>query len=265
MAKDKVMMGSERRSLTLSDHERRVTAYHEGGHALVALLQEDHDPLHKVTIVPRGRALGVTMSLPTEDRYTATKSQLLASIAFCMGGRAAEDVVFEQFSTGASDDLAKATKIAREMVCTYGMSEKIGPVAVADSSGQPFLGRALSHQPKHSEQTAREVDIEVERMLSGAYQLAKGVICSTGSQRACSSARRSTTRSSRSWWTGASFPRSPHRSRRRPPHPPRRATARVSPAWSRASGTSRSPSRSPCRGNFDTACPRTRRRVGLKA
>ena len=176
MAKDKVMMGSERRSLTLSDHERRVTAYHEGGHALVALLQEDHDPLHKVTIVPRGRALGVTMSLPTEDRYTATKSELLASIAFCMGGRAAEDVVFDQLSTGASDDLAKATKIAREMVCTYGMSEKIGPVAVDDSTGQPFLGRELSHQPKHSEQTAREVDIEVERMLSGAYQLAKGLV-----------------------------------------------------------------------------------------
>jgi len=116
----------------------------------------------------------VTMSMPTEDRYTATKTQLLASIAFCMGGRAAEDVVFQQFSTGASDDLSKATRIARDMICSYGMSEKIGPVSVEDGGAQPFLGRELGQHAKHSEQTAREIDQEVEHMLSECYRRAKG-------------------------------------------------------------------------------------------
>jgi cell division protease FtsH len=176
MAKDKVLMGSERRSLTLSDQERRVTAFHEAGHALVALCEEHHDPLHKVSIIPRGRALGVTMAMPAEDRYTATKEQLLASVAFCMGGRAAEDVVFEQFSTGASDDLVKATKIAREMVCSYGMSEKLGPMSVEESDHPVFLGREIGQGPQHSQQTAIVIDQEVQRILSECYEHARGRI-----------------------------------------------------------------------------------------
>ena len=172
-AKDRVLMGAERRSLILSDHERQVTAYHEAGHALVGLLEEHHDPLHKVTIIPRGRALGVTMSMPEEDRYTATKKQLTARIAGMMGGRAAEDIVFQQFSTGASNDLQQATQIARNMVCRYGMSEKIGPVSVAGDDGQPFLGRELAHSKEHSEDTAREIDEEIERILSEGYERAK--------------------------------------------------------------------------------------------
>ena len=174
LAKDKVLMGSERRSLTLSDAERRVTAYHEAGHALVALLDEHHDPLHKVTIVPRGRALGVTMSLPTEDRYTATKEQLLARVAFCMGGRAAEEVVFNQMSTGASDDLAKATQIAREMVCSYGMSERLGPMSIQESDHPVFLGRELGQPLKHSARTAIAIDEEVQRILGESYERAVG-------------------------------------------------------------------------------------------
>ena len=172
-AKDKVLMGAERRSLILSEHERQVTAFHEAGHALVGLLEEDHDPLHKVSIIPRGRALGVTMSLPSEDRYTATKKQLTARIAGMMGGRAAEDIVFQQFSTGASNDLEQATAIARSMVCRYGMSEKIGPVTVGGDDGQPFLGLEMSHTKGHSEATAREIDQEIERFLSEGYERAR--------------------------------------------------------------------------------------------
>ena len=171
-AKDKVLMGTERRSLTLSDHERRVTAFHEAGHALVAMLQEDHDPLHKVSIIPRGRALGVTLSIPTEDRYTATGAQLMASIAFCMGGRAAEELVFGQLSTGASDDLRKATKIARDMVCCYGMSERLGPMSIEASDHQVFLGRELGQGSQHSEGTAQAIDQEVQRILQTAYDRA---------------------------------------------------------------------------------------------
>src|SRR5262245_31032526 len=144
LAKDKVLMGSERRSLCLSEKERRITAYHEGGHALVALLEEHSDPVHKVTMIPRGRALGVTMTLPLEDRYTQTKDQLLANITKLMGGRAAEEIVFEMISTGASNDLKQATEIARAMVCTFGMSDRLGPVSFDHEDSQVFLGRELS-------------------------------------------------------------------------------------------------------------------------
>ena len=173
MAKDKLLMGSERRSLTLSDTERRVTAYHEAGHALVALMEEDCDPLHKVSIVPRGQALGVTMTLPAEDRFLATKKQLLALIRHAMGGRAAEEVVFQQFSSGASDDLSKATDIARKMVCSYGMSEKIGPIFIEDPSPNVFLGRELGSGVKHSPEMARAIDAEIQSILTAAYERAQ--------------------------------------------------------------------------------------------
>ena len=143
MAKDKVLLGAERRSLIMSDEDKRVTAYHEGGHALVALLTAGSDPVHKVTIIPRGMALGVTQTLPEEDRYNLTREQMLAMIKHAMGGRAAEELVFGHLSTGASNDLQQATRMAREMICRFGMSEAIGPVSFDDDSGDVFLGPRL--------------------------------------------------------------------------------------------------------------------------
>ncbi len=173
LAKEKILMGSERRSLTISDRERRMTAFHEAGHALIAMLSEHGDPLHKVTIVPRGAALGVTMTLPEEDRHTATREQLIAMIRHAMGGRAAEEVVFNQITTGAADDLKKATRIAREMVCSYGMSEKLGPISILDESDTVFLGREFAAGPKHGPECAREIDAEIHSLLTDAYAFAK--------------------------------------------------------------------------------------------
>ncbi len=176
LAKDKVLMGSERRSLCLSEKERRITAYHEGGHALVALLEEHSDPVHKVTMIPRGRALGVTMTLPMEDRYTQTKDQLLANITKLMGGRAAEEIVFEMVSTGASNDLKQATEIARAMVCTFGMSDRLGPVSFDHEDSAVFLGREIGSAPKHGAAKAEEIDAEISRILREGYDRAKGLI-----------------------------------------------------------------------------------------
>ena len=173
VAKDKVMLGVERRSLVLTDEERRTTAYHEAGHALVALLEEHSDPVHKVTIVPRGMALGVTQTLPTEDRYTLSRDHLLARLAHAMGGRAAEEVVFDQLTTGAADDLKKATQIARQMVCRFGMSDRLGPVSFDEESNQVFLGRDFANQRHYSEQKAREIDEEVASILNSSYERAK--------------------------------------------------------------------------------------------
>jgi cell division protease FtsH len=173
-AKDKVLLGAERRSMVMTEKERRVTAFHEAGHALVALLEPDSDPVHKVTIIPRGMALGVTQVMPTEDRHTMTKQQLIARLLYAMGGRAAEDVVFGQLSTGASDDLRKATQMARDMVCRYGMSERLGPMSFGDDSNSVFLGRDLVQHREYSEEKAREIDAEVADMLRAAYDRARG-------------------------------------------------------------------------------------------
>jgi cell division protease FtsH len=173
LAKDKVLLGSERRSMVMTDEERRITAYHEAGHALVAMTDEHADPVHKVTIVPRGMALGVTQMLPAEDRYTVTRDHLLGKVRYAMGGRAAENLVFDHFSTGAADDLKKATAIAHDMVCQYGMSARIGPVSLCDDSGAVFLGRDLMQRREHSEEKAREVDEEVARLLAACYDEAK--------------------------------------------------------------------------------------------
>ena len=173
LAKDKGLMGAERRTLVMTDDERRVTAYHEGGHALVALLEKDGDPVHKVTIIPRGRALGITQTLPTEDRYTITKKELIARITHMMGGRAAEEVVFEHFSTGAGNDLEQATSLAREMVCDYGMSEALGPVKYAGGGDPVFLGRDFGSHREHSEEKARQIDEEIRVLLSESYDGAK--------------------------------------------------------------------------------------------
>ena len=168
-AKDKVLLGTERRSMIMSDDDKRVTAYHEAGHALVAMVTPQSDPVHKVTIIPRGMALGVTMTLPVEDRYSLTREQMIAMLRHAMGGRAAEELVFGHLSTGAANDLQQATRLAHEMVCSYGMSERIGPVAYTDDSGDVFLGRDFATRKNYSEQKAQEIDEEVSRLLRESY------------------------------------------------------------------------------------------------
>ncbi len=175
-AKDKVLLGAERRSMIMSDEDKRVTAYHEGGHALVAMLTPGSDPVHKVTIIPRGMALGVTQTLPVEDRYNLTRAQMVAMIKHAMGGRAAEEIVFDHLSTGAANDLQQATKMAREMVCRYGMSSKIGPVTYGDDGGDVFLGRDFVSRKDYSETKSQEIDEEVSTMLHDNYAEARRLL-----------------------------------------------------------------------------------------
>jgi cell division protease FtsH len=175
-AKDKVILGAERKSLILSEEDKRISAYHESGHALVALLSEGSDPVHKVTIIPRGMALGVTWTLPSEDRYNLTRTQMVAMIRHAMGGRAAEELIFDHLSTGASDDLKKATDLARQMVCHYGMSERIGPVSYGDDGQDVFLGRDFVSRKDYSEKKSQEIDEEVERMLHDLYGEARSLL-----------------------------------------------------------------------------------------
>ncbi len=175
-AKDKVMMGTERRTLLITDEEKKTTAYHEAGHALVAASIEEVDPVHKVSIIPRGRALGVTQLLPEEDRHSYNEKTLLGQIAMIMGGRAAEDLIFSRFTTGASDDLKKATDIARKMVCQWGMSTEMGPVSYTENPGQVFLGRDLQRHKGFSNESKKMIDKEVRRVLGESYQRAKQIL-----------------------------------------------------------------------------------------
>jgi cell division protease FtsH len=175
-AKDKVMMGPERRSLLLSDDERKRIAYHEAGHALVASLIPEADPLHKVTIVPRGRALGMTAQIPLDDRHNFSKSMLMAEIAVFLGGRAAERAKFNDLSTGAKEDIDKATRIARKMVCEWGMSDTMGPLSFGAKEEQIFLGREIAQHRDYSEQTAIMIDKEVRRIVDEASGRAEGLI-----------------------------------------------------------------------------------------
>jgi cell division protease FtsH len=168
-AKDKVILGAERKSMIMSDEDKRATAYHEAGHALIAMLLPESDPVHKVTIIPRGMALGVTQTMPLEDRYNLTKEQILAQITHAMGGRAAEKLVLNYFSTGAANDLKQATHLARQMICNFGMNDRIGPVSLADDDHDVFLGRDFLQRREYSEQKAREIDEEVARLLSERY------------------------------------------------------------------------------------------------
>ena len=167
-AKDKVVMGSERKSLVISDHERKVTAYHEAGHALVAKLTPGTDPVHKVTIIPRGMALGLTMQLPIEDKYMLSRDYLLKSINILLAGRAAEEIIYNERTTGAGNDLERATEIARKMVTEWGMSEKVGPIRLAKKEGTVFLGKEMSSSNDHSEATSIEVDNEVREIIVNA-------------------------------------------------------------------------------------------------
>ncbi|MDP6978352.1 MAG: ATP-dependent zinc metalloprotease FtsH [Myxococcota bacterium] len=169
-AKDKVILGTERRNMIMSDEDKRITAYHEAGHALVCMLTpDDSDPVHKVTIIPRGMALGVTQTLPVEDRFNLTKTQIHALIRHAMGGRAAEELIFGHFSTGASNDLEQATGWGRRMICQYGMSDRLGPVMYGESNGDVFLGRDMMQRKDYSEKKAEEIDAEVADLLQGKY------------------------------------------------------------------------------------------------
>ncbi|HYS93581.1 MAG TPA: ATP-dependent zinc metalloprotease FtsH [Candidatus Acidoferrales bacterium] len=175
-AKDKVLMGVERRSIIIPDAEKRTTAYHEGGHALVAYLLPGADPLHKVTIIPRGRALGLTMQLPTDDRYSYSKEFLVNQITILLGGRAAEEIVFQQQTTGAGNDLEKATEMARKMVCEWGMSEKMGPLTFGKAEEHVFLGREVSRPKDYSEETAVIIDSEIKRIVTDSASRAKHLL-----------------------------------------------------------------------------------------
>jgi cell division protease FtsH len=175
-AKDKVLMGKERRSLILSEEEKRSTAIHEGGHALVAKLLPGTDPIHKVTIIPRGRALGLTMQLPVDDRHTYSKTYLESVLGVMLGGRAAEKLVLNQLTTGAGNDLERATGMARKMVCKWGMSDAVGPLSIGDKHDEIFIGRDLGHFKDYSEETARLVDAEIKRIVEDAQSLAEKVL-----------------------------------------------------------------------------------------
>jgi len=175
-ARDKVRWGKERRSLAISEKEKENTAYHEAGHALLCEVLEYTDPLHKVTIIPRGPSLGSTMYLPTEDRYTNRKNELLDRLVVIMGGRVAEEIIFGDVTNGASGDIRMATGIARKMVCEWGMSERLGMVEYGEHEDYVFLGRDISRSRAYSEATAQEIDREVKRLCDDSYQRAMKVI-----------------------------------------------------------------------------------------
>jgi cell division protease FtsH len=169
-------MGPERRSLIISDKDKRVTAFHEGGHALVGKMMKGADPVHKVTIIPRGRALGLTQQLPTEDRLNVSKDLANDQIAVAMGGRVSEEIIFGQITTGAANDIHNATELARKMVCEWGMSDRLGPLHFGRNDEMVFLGRDFVEHKEYSEQTAREIDAEIRRIVMENYERAKQVV-----------------------------------------------------------------------------------------
>jgi cell division protease FtsH len=175
-AKDKIIMGAERRSIVMPEEERRNTAYHESGHAIVAVLLPKTDPVHKVTIIPRGRALGVTMQLPTEDRYSMDRNHMLNMISVLFGGRIAEELFMNQMTTGASNDFERATEIARNMVTRYGMSDELGPMVYGENEGEVFLGRSVTTQKNVSEATMQKVDQEIRKIIDQQYAVARRLL-----------------------------------------------------------------------------------------
>jgi cell division protease FtsH len=175
-AKDKIIMGAERRSIVMPEEERRNTAYHESGHALVARMLPKTDPVHKVTIIPRGRALGVTMQLPLEDRYSMDRDRMRNMISVLFGGRIAEEIFMHQMTTGASNDFERATALARDMVTRYGMSDTLGPMVYAENEGEVFLGRSITKTTNMSEETMRKVDSEIRKIIDEQYSVARKII-----------------------------------------------------------------------------------------
>jgi len=177
-AKDKIMMGAERRSMVMSDAEKKLTAFHESGHAIVGLYMPEHDPVYKVTIIPRGRALGVTMFLPEADRYSYSKRRLECQLAALFGGRCAEELIFgaDAVTTGASNDIERATEIARNMVTKWGLSDAMGPLTYGEEQGEVFLGRSMTQRHEVSDETNKQIDIEVRKIIDNAYHTAKAVL-----------------------------------------------------------------------------------------
>tara|TARA_B100001250_G_scaffold345727_1_gene315262 strand:- start:2520 stop:4409 length:1890 start_codon:yes stop_codon:yes gene_type:complete len=177
-AKDKVMMGAERRSMVMTDEDKKLTAYHEGGHAIVALNEKASDPIHKATIIPRGRALGVVWTLPERDKHSHSREYLEANISKAMGGRVAEELIFghEKVTSGASSDIQMATKLAKDMVTRFGMSKDLGPLSYGENEDEVFLGRSITRQQHMSEETAKKVDIEVKRLVDEGYEKAKKIL-----------------------------------------------------------------------------------------
>jgi cell division protease FtsH len=180
-AKDKIMMGAERRSMVMTEEEKRMTAYHESGHAIVGMTVPEHDPVYKVTIIPRGRALGVTQFLPEQDRYSMSKRRLESAIATLFGGRIAEELIFgpESVTTGASNDIERATELARNMVTKWGLSDKLGPLTYSEETGEVFLGRSVTQHKQVSDVTAHAIDEEVRRVIEGNYQRARQILTSS--------------------------------------------------------------------------------------
>jgi cell division protease FtsH len=177
-AKDKIMMGAERKSMVMSEDEKKLTAYHEAGHAIVGRLVPDHDPVYKVSIIPRGRALGVTMFLPEDDRYSFSKRRLESQISSLFGGRIAEEVIFgkDAVTTGASNDIERATDIARNMVTKWGLSDKLGPLAYSEDEGEVFLGRSVTQHKNMADDTARVIDEEVRDVIDRNYERAETIL-----------------------------------------------------------------------------------------
>jgi cell division protease FtsH len=173
---DRVIAGPERKTRVMSEKEKLLTAYHEGGHALVGHVLPHADPVHKVSIVARGRALGWTLSLPLEDKYSYTRAELSDRITVLMGGRSAEELIFEDFTTGAANDIEKATEIARAMVTEYGMSDVLGPQKLGQQQGEVFLGREFGHQANYSEEVAAHIDSEIRRLIDGSHTEARSIL-----------------------------------------------------------------------------------------
>jgi cell division protease FtsH len=176
LSRDKVMMGPERKSMIMTEAEKRLTAVHEGGHALVGKLLPGCDPVHKVTIIPRGQALGVTSFIPTEDKLSYYKKKLMDQLCMSLGGRIAEELVFGEISSGAASDIEQVTSLARAMVMRWGMSDKLGPLAYGARDGEVFLGRDFASRPDYSEETARQIDVEVRGIILEAYERAKALL-----------------------------------------------------------------------------------------
>jgi len=177
-AKDKIMMGAERRSMVMSEDEKKLTAYHEAGHAIVGLKVPSHDPVYKVTIIPRGRALGVTMFLPEEDRYSYSKERLESQISSLFGGRIAEELIFgvEQVTTGASNDIQRTTELAHNMVTQWGLSEKLGPMVFGEEEGEVFLGKSVTQHKSLSDETAHVIDEEIRNIVDRNYSRAEKIL-----------------------------------------------------------------------------------------
>jgi cell division protease FtsH len=172
----RVIAGPEKKTRVMSEKERRITAFHEMGHAIVAHFLEHTDPVHKISVISRGQALGYTISLPTEDKFLTTRAELQDTMAMTLGGRAAEELVFGEVTTGASNDIEKVTATAKQMVMRFGMSEKLGPRVFGHDHGQPFLGREFSSEPDYSDDIAREIDAEIRRIVEEAHQSARAIL-----------------------------------------------------------------------------------------